>query len=148
MNKLTILLFCPPKAVGSAPYSYPWPPWRHAQHCRSLPNSNGLTLQLIMLNYTHCWPPPITNSSVFYPVAPVQLFYQPRKRCLWHYVSARWKDLRIFSDFSWNDYCSKVRDSSMCTQHITEVIVFEMAAHIPQTLFTLHARMPWFNHAC
>ncbi len=35
---------------------------------------------------------------------------QPKRRCYWHYASARWDDLRLnFSDFPWNDSCFRNR---------------------------------------
>ena len=87
--------------------------------------------------------------SVSCPVAPVQPQDPPKRRCFWHFSSARWDDLRMyFSDFPWNDYCFRVRDPSVCAQRITEVIVSGMEAYIPHTFSPTHARKPWFNHAC
>ena len=87
--------------------------------------------------------------SVFCPIAPVQPLDPPRRRCFWHYDSARWEDMRqYFSDFPWNDYCFRVRDPSVCAQRITEVIVSAMEVFIPHTFSTPNAKKPWFNHAC
>ena len=83
------------------------------------------------------------------PIAPIPPQDPPKRRCFWHYASARWDDLRMyFSDFPWNDYCFQDRDPSVCAQRITEVIVSGMEAYIPHTFSTPHAKKPWFNHAC
>ena len=73
--------------------------------------------------------------SVSYSIAPVRPQDLPKRRCLRHYNFAKWEDLRqYYSDFSWNDYCFHVRNTSLCAEHITEVIVSGMKSYIPHTL--------------
>jgi len=87
--------------------------------------------------------------SVFCPITPVRPLDPARRRCFWHFSSARWDDLRsYFSDFPWNDYCFQTGDPSECAQRITEVIVSGMEAYIPHSFSLPHAKKPWFNHAC
>ena len=83
------------------------------------------------------------------PIAPIPPQDPPARRCLWHYNSARWEDLRrYYSDFPWNDYCFRAGDPSLCAERITEVIVSGMEAYIPHTFSDPKARKPWFNSAC
>ncbi|MPC61346.1 hypothetical protein E2C01_055416 [Portunus trituberculatus] len=42
---------------------------------------------------------------------------------------------RCYADFSWNNYCFRVRDPSLCAEHITEVIVSGMMEYIPHLFF-------------
>ncbi|MPC31312.1 hypothetical protein E2C01_024598 [Portunus trituberculatus] len=49
----------------------------------------------------------------------------PKRRCLWYFASASWGYLRrYYADFSWNEYCFRVRDPSLCAERITEAVVF------------------------
>ena len=87
--------------------------------------------------------------SVTCPIAPVPSRDPPKRRCFWHFNSAKWEDLRqYYSDFPWNDYCFHVKDPSLCAERITEVIVSGMEAYIPHTFSNPKARQPWFNSAC
>ncbi|KAG0728132.1 Serine--pyruvate aminotransferase, mitochondrial [Chionoecetes opilio] len=79
--------------------------------------------------------------SVTCPIAPVPLRDPPKRRCFWHFNSAKWEDLRqYYSDFPWNDYCFHVKDPSLCAERITEVIVSGMEAYIPLTFSNPKAR--------
>ena len=72
-----------------------------------------------------------------------------KKRCFWHFNSAKWEDLRQYhSDFLWDDNCFHVRDTSLLTERITEVIVSGMDLYIPHTFSNTKAKKPWFNPAC
>ena len=72
-----------------------------------------------------------------------------KRRCFWHFISAKWEDLRqYYSDFPWNDYCFYVRDISLCAEHITEVIIPGMELYIPHTFSNTKAKKPWLNSAC
>ena len=63
--------------------------------------------------------------------------------------SAKWEDLRqYYSDFPWDDYCFHVRDSSLCAERITSVIISGMESYIPHTFSNTKAKNPWFNSAC
>ena len=53
-------------------------------------------------------------------ITPVQHKYLPKRRCFWHFNSAKWEDLRqYYSDFPWDYYCFHVRDPSFCAEFIT-----------------------------
>lgn len=81
-------------------------------------------------------------------IAPVQPQDLSRKRCYRQYGSARWKDqMQYILYFPWNDCCFNVRDSSLCAQRITEVVVSGMKARISST-FPFMLKQPWFNEAC
>ena len=87
--------------------------------------------------------------SVSCPIAPVPPQDPPEKRCLWHFTSARWEDLRRhFADFPWNDFCFRDRDPSLCAERITEMIVSGMEAYIPHSFSTPKSNKPWFNLTC
>ncbi|MPC19915.1 hypothetical protein E2C01_012847 [Portunus trituberculatus] len=44
--------------------------------------------------------------SVSCPISPILTLDPPKWRCLWHFASAIWEDLRRnYADFPWNDYC-------------------------------------------
>ena len=53
-----------------------------------------------------------------------------------------------YADFPWNDYCIRVRDSSLCAERITEVIVSDKEAYIPHSFSRPKPSKPWFNTAC
>ena len=87
--------------------------------------------------------------SVSCPVSPVVSQDPPRPRCLWHFASAKWDDLRqYYADFPWNDYCFRDRDPSLCAERITGVIVSGMEAYIPHSFSNPKSSKPWFNAAC
>ena len=87
--------------------------------------------------------------SVTCPIAPLPPQDPPARRCLWHYNSAQWEDLRrYYSDFPWSDYCFRDGDPSLCAERITEVIISGMEAYVPHTFSIPNARKPWFNLAC
>ncbi|MPC25573.1 hypothetical protein E2C01_018691 [Portunus trituberculatus] len=49
--------------------------------------------------------------SVSCPISPIHPQDPPKQRCLWHFASASWEDLRrYYADFPLNDYCFCVRD--------------------------------------
>ena len=59
--------------------------------------------------------------SVSCPISPIPPQDPRKRRCLWHFASATWGDLRrYYADFPWNDYCFHDRDSSLCAERITE----------------------------
>ncbi|MPC20711.1 hypothetical protein E2C01_013666 [Portunus trituberculatus] len=73
--------------------------------------------------------------SVSCPNSPIPPQDPPRQRCLLHFASVSWGDLRrYYADFPWNDYCFRVRDPSLCAERITEVIVSGMEAYIPHSI--------------
>ena len=87
--------------------------------------------------------------SLTCPIAPVLPQDPPKPRCLWHYASAEWDNLRqYYADFPWNDFCFRARDPSLCAERITEVIISGMEAFIPHSFSNPKARKPWFNSAC
>ena len=87
--------------------------------------------------------------SVSFPISPVRPHDPPEKRCLWHFASAKWEDLRKhYADFPWNDFCFHDRDPSRCAERITEMIVSGMEAYIPHSFSTPKTDKPWFNLAC
>ena len=87
--------------------------------------------------------------SVSCSIAPVLSQDPPQPRCLWHFTSARWDDLRqYYADFPWNDYCFRTSDPSLCAERITEVIVSGMEAYIPHSFSKPKSSKPWFNAAC
>ncbi|MPC30347.1 hypothetical protein E2C01_023609 [Portunus trituberculatus] len=50
--------------------------------------------------------------SVSCPISPIPPQDPTKRRCLWHFVSASWGDLRrYYADFPWNDYCFRVGGS-------------------------------------
>ena len=58
----------------------------------------------------------------------------PKRRHLWCFASAKWVDLGMhYADFPWNDYCFRVRDPSLYTEHIIEVVVSDMEVYIPHS---------------
>ena len=72
--------------------------------------------------------------SVSCPISPISPLDPPKQRCLWHFASASWADLRrYYADFPWNDYCFRDRDPSLCAERKTEVIVSGMEAYIPHS---------------
>ena len=80
--------------------------------------------------------PPITC-----PITPVQSQDPSKQRCLWHFNSAKWEDLRqYYSDFPRDDYCFHVRDPSFCAECITEVIISGMKLYIPHTFSNTKAK--------
>ena len=87
--------------------------------------------------------------SVSCPIAPLPPQDPPKRRCLWHFNSANWGDLRRhFADFPWYDYCFRDRDPSLCAQRVTEMIVSGMEAYIPHTFSRPKASKPWFDSSC
>ena len=73
----------------------------------------------------------------------------PKRRCFWHFNSARWEDIRqYYSDFPWDDYCFHVRDPFLCAERITEVIIPGMELYIPHTFSNNKGKKTWFNSAC
>ena len=82
-------------------------------------------------------------------IIPVQRQNTPKRRCFWHFNSAKWEDLRQYhSDSPWDDYCFHDRDPYLCAEHITEVTVSSMKSYIPHVLSNTKAKKPWFNSAC
>ena len=68
--------------------------------------------------------------SVSCPIAPLPPQDPPKRRCLWHFNSANWGDLRRhFADFPWYDYCFRDRDPSLCAQRVTEHPGFHVHRH-------------------
>ncbi|MPC39406.1 hypothetical protein E2C01_032941 [Portunus trituberculatus] len=62
--------------------------------------------------------------SVSCPNSPISPQDPQKQRCLWHFASASWGDLRkYYADFPWNDYCFCARDPSLCAECITESIL-------------------------
>ncbi|MPC63493.1 hypothetical protein E2C01_057591 [Portunus trituberculatus] len=62
-----------------------------------------------------------------------------RLRCLWRFASASLESLRMYyADFSWNDFCFRVIDPSLCTKRITEVILSGMKAYISHSFLNLN----------
>ena len=58
--------------------------------------------------------------SVTCSIALVQSQDPPKRRCFWHFNSAKWEDLgQHYSDFPLDDYCFHVRDLSfsLCRVH-------------------------------
>ena len=87
--------------------------------------------------------------SVSCPISPIPPQDPRKRRCLWHFASASWGDLRrYYADFPWNDYCFRDRDPSLCAERITEVIVSGMEAYIPHSFSRPKPSKPWFNTAC
>ena len=87
--------------------------------------------------------------SVTCPIAPVRPLDPPKKRRLWHYGAAKWRDLRqFFQDFPWNDYCFRGRNPSESATRLTEVILAGMEAYIPFSFSKSNANNSWFNHNC
>ncbi|MPC41145.1 hypothetical protein E2C01_034730 [Portunus trituberculatus] len=83
------------------------------------------------------------------PISPISPQDPPKRRCLWRVTSANWGDLRrYYANFPWNDYCFRVRDSSLCAERITEVIVSVMEASIPHSLSQYKPSKFSFNSAC
>ncbi|MPC77165.1 hypothetical protein E2C01_071612 [Portunus trituberculatus] len=55
-----------------------------------------------------------------------------KRRCLWRFASTSWGNpRRYYADFPRNDYCFRVRDPSLCSERITEVMVSGIEAYIP-----------------
>ena len=72
-----------------------------------------------------------------------------KRRCFWHFNSAKWEDLRqYYSDYPWDDYFFSVRKPYLCTRRITEVIVSGMESYIPHTFSNTKAKNLWYNNAC
>ena len=72
--------------------------------------------------------------SVICSITPVQPQDPPRRKCFWHFNSAKWEDLKqYYSVFPWDDFCFHVRDPSLCAERITEMIVSGMDIYIPNT---------------
>ena len=88
--------------------------------------------------------------SVTCSITPVQPQDPLKRRCFWHFNSAKWEDLRqYYSDFPLDDYCFHVRDPSLCVEHVTEVIISGMELYIPLTTFSnTKAKKFCFNSAC
>ncbi|MPC55363.1 hypothetical protein E2C01_049296 [Portunus trituberculatus] len=58
--------------------------------------------------------------SVSSPISPIPPQDSPKQRCLQHFATASWVDLRrYYADFPWNDYCFYVRDLSLRAECIT-----------------------------
>ncbi|MPC23839.1 hypothetical protein E2C01_016906 [Portunus trituberculatus] len=68
--------------------------------------------------------------SVSCRISPIPAQDLSKRRCLWRFASASWGNLRrYYADFPWNDYYYfRVRDPTLCAEHITEVIVSGMEA--------------------
>lgn len=53
------------------------------------------------------------------------------RRCFWYNASDNHEDVRLYySDFLWTDYCLGVRLNSVCSAHLTEVVIPNMKAYI------------------
>ncbi|MPC45605.1 hypothetical protein E2C01_039310 [Portunus trituberculatus] len=65
------------------------------------------------------------------PISPIPPQDLPKQRCLCHFDSASWRDLRkYFADFPWNDYCFHVkRPISLCGMHNRGDSVWHGGAH-------------------
>lgn len=116
-----------------------WPHGRYAQHFSPLPN-------LLLL----CLYSPL-GSSKHYLIVPSCCFcttMRLSKEPVFGTVSALWKDLKYFSDFPWNDNCIRVRNPYVCAEHIMEVIISVMEAHICHAFSLPHAKIPQFIHVC
>ncbi|MPC45763.1 hypothetical protein E2C01_039469 [Portunus trituberculatus] len=52
------------------------------------------------------------NQSLISVSCPISPQHPPKRRCLWRFASASgvWNLGRYYADFSWNDYCFRVRD--------------------------------------
>ena len=131
------------------------------QHPTRIPDRLGDTPNILDLFFTsnpsaysvHLFSPLGSSDhrliSASCPIAPVPSQDPPKRRCYWHFASARWEDLRRhFADFPWNDYCFRDRDPSLCAERITEMIVSAMEAYIPHSFSTPKSHKPWFNSAC
>ena len=71
---------------------------------------------------------------ITYSITPVQPQDPPKGKCFCQFNSVKWEDLRqYYSDFSWDDYCSYIRDPSLSAERITEVIISGMELYIPHT---------------
>ncbi|MPC11553.1 hypothetical protein E2C01_004221 [Portunus trituberculatus] len=63
----------------------------------------------------------------------------PKAEVPWRFAFANWGDMRrYYADFPWNDYCFRVRPSSLCAERITEVVVSGMESYIPYSFFNLN----------
>lgn len=83
-------------------------------------------------------------------IAPMQSHYPPKKRCVCHYTSFQWDDLRMYySNFLLKDYCFQIRNLSVYTQSITELIFSVREGYILCTLSPPNAPPKlWINHSC
>ena len=94
----------------------------------SNPSAYAVTLSSLLGSSAH------NLISVSCPISPIPPQDPPKQRCLWHFASANWGDLRrYYADFSFNDYCFLDRDPSLCAERITEVIVSGMEVYIPHS---------------
>ncbi len=82
------------------------------------------------------------------PIAPVRSIEPAKRWCFCHYSSVQWEELRMFSDFQWNEYCFQVQNASLSAHRIAEVIASGMEAYIPHTFSFPDANKNWFSHAC
>ena len=87
--------------------------------------------------------------SVSCPISAIPPQHPPKRRCLWRFASVSWGDVRrYYAHFSWNDYCFRDRDPSLCAEPINKVIVSGMEAYIPHAISRPKPSKPWFNTAC
>ena len=76
--------------------------------------------------------------SVYCPITPVPHQNPWKRRCFWHYISAKWDDLRrYYSDFPRNDYCFSIRDLSisLCRTHSGNYCLWHGSVHPTYLIF-------------
>ncbi|MPC48501.1 hypothetical protein E2C01_042275 [Portunus trituberculatus] len=95
----------------------------------NIPSAYAVTLSSPLNSSDH------NLTSASYPISPIPPQDPQKRRCLWHFASASWGDLRrYFVDFPWDDYCFCVGKPSLCAERLTEMIVYGMEAYIPHSL--------------
>ena len=125
------------------PYSYSWPSWRQVQQLDLFLTFNPYAYAVTLFS------PLDSSQSHICILSFISNPSPPKQRCLWRFASASWGDLRrYYADFPGNGYCFRVRDPSLCTEHITEVIVSGMEAYFPQSFSWTKPSKLWFNTAC
>ena len=120
------------RATSAAPFSYSWLSWRYANIPDLLltinPSVFAVTLSSPLCSSNH------NLISASCPISPIPSQDPPPKwRCLWHFASASWGDLRrYYADF----FLEWLLLLSLCAERITEVIVSGMEAYIPHFFFS------------
>ncbi|MPC39085.1 hypothetical protein E2C01_032605 [Portunus trituberculatus] len=90
----------------------------------SNPSANGVTLSSLLGSSNH------NLISVSYPISPIPPQDPQKRRCLWHFVSATWVDLRrYYADFPRNDYSFYQRSISVRRTHNRGDSVWHRGVH-------------------
>ncbi|MPC17695.1 hypothetical protein E2C01_010559 [Portunus trituberculatus] len=115
-------------------------PTRIPDHLGDTPNILDLFLTSNPSTYAVTFSSPLGSSdhnliSVSCPISPIPPQDPPKAEVPLAFCLCQLGDLRrYYANFSWNDYCFRVRDPSVCAERITELSVKALSQKVAKTM--------------